>query len=440
MALEPYEGVVKIEVLDENSNPRSWGTGTLLSGGVLLTAFHVIQTKSGGVVGTKLRVIHHFNPTQEIQIEIKKCKYDVNGDWILIWHKDWPGEVSPRELARKSPRTNDNWRSYGFPASMPNGKNFGGTVEGPDPASRPGVVLVDLRCDAAKDLRDNAAGEGSVPDEASRYSIGGASGAPVFIDGDVAGIVLGHLSNLAFNSLTAVPADQFRRAYGRFDYYRHVIFAACVIGVGCALVLLLQWVKRRAEGECREPFVHLADAERDVWQNPEEVIRLLRVQEGMSVADIGTGSGYFVPFLSCAVGPGGKVYALDTESDMIRRLEKYTSGTNVEPGRVSKNDPGLQAGRVDRVLVVNTWYEINKYNPREYARAIARALRNDGFVLIVDYTDGAREGPPQIERVSPEKVIEDLAADDLFSAVLVSDEALSQQFVVEGRCRDRCGK
>ena len=47
--------------------------------------------------------------------------------------------------------------------------------------------------------------------------------------------------------------------------------------------------------------------ERDAWQKPEEVLGVMKVEPGMTVADIGTGTGYFIPHLSGAVGPTGQV-------------------------------------------------------------------------------------------------------------------------------------
>jgi len=55
---------------------------------------------------------------------------------------------------------------------------------------------------------------------------------------------------------------------------------------------------------------------RDEWQKPEEVIKALSIQPGDHVADLGSGSGYFTFRLADAVGPTGKVYAVDIDKDM----------------------------------------------------------------------------------------------------------------------------
>src|SRR5262245_6988034 len=51
--------------------------------------------------------------------------------------------------------------------------------------------------------------------------------------------------------------------------------------------------------------------ERDAWQKPAEVVRFLDLGAGQVVADIGAGTGYFLPLLSKTAGADGRVLALD---------------------------------------------------------------------------------------------------------------------------------
>src|ERR1043165_3795293 len=62
------------------------------------------------------------------------------------------------------------------------------------------------------------------------------------------------------------------------------------------------------------------DPKRDEWQKPDEVVAALALTPGMTVADIGAGTGYFEARLSRAVGDAGKVFAIDVEADMVRYL------------------------------------------------------------------------------------------------------------------------
>jgi predicted methyltransferase len=182
----------------------------------------------------------------------------------------------------------------------------------------------------------------------------------------------------------------------------------------------------------------LADAAdgraRDAWQKPDDVVNLLQIWAGQVVADIGAGTGYFEPRLSRAVGPTGRVLALDAEPQMIRDLERRAKKqglNNVTVQRVRADDPALGEGSVDRILVVDTWHHVPER--AKYAAALNRALRPGGFVLIVDFTAESPEGPPAKARLSPATVIADLEAGG-FSARTIS-ESLPIQYAVVGQKR-----
>lgn len=172
-------------------------------------------------------------------------------------------------------------------------------------------------------------------------------------------------------------------------------------------------------------------AERDRWQKPADVVALLELAPAMTVADIGAGTGYFLPYLSRAV-PEGKVLGLDIEADMVRYIQERArreSLANVEGRVVAVDDPGLAARSVDRILIVNTWHHIP--DRTDYARKLRTALAAGGTVYIVDFTRQAKHGPPREHRLEPAKVIGELEAAG-FEARTV-DETLPEQYVVVGR-------
>lgn len=198
--------------------------------------------------------------------------------------------------------------------------------------------------------------------------------------------------------------------------------------------------------EYRHPHVHhrfddaeryaqsFDDPQRDRWQKPAEVVQILALAPGLTVVDLGAGTGYFLRHLAPAVQPGGRALGLDVEPNMVAYMQKRVERERIagaEARVVATADPGLAAGSVDRVLVVNTWHHLD--SRVEYARKLHQALRPGGFVLVVDYTMEARRGPPPAARLQPALVADELTRAGFVAEVV--EESLPDQYVVRGRKR-----
>jgi SAM-dependent methyltransferase len=152
----------------------------------------------------------------------------------------------------------------------------------------------------------------------------------------------------------------------------------------------------------------------------------------MTVADVGAGTGYFLPHLSRAVGPGGHVLALDIEPDMVRFMKERAQReglANVEPRVVALDDPQLPAGGVDRVLIVDTWHHID--GRAAYAARLRAGLRPGGAVYVVDFKLDAAHGPPREHRLTPEQVMAELRQGGLSAEIV--PVSLPEQYIVVGR-------
>lgn len=151
------------------------------------------------------------------------------------------------------------------------------------------------------------------------------------------------------------------------------------------------------------------DPARDEWQRPAAVITAMAIAPGMTIADVGAGTGYFEPHLSKATGPSGKVFAVDVEADMVRwtgERAKREGLANVEAILGAPGDPKLAPSSIDRVLVVDTWHHIE--DRAAYAKKLAAALRPGGIVFVVDFTKESPHGPPAQARLTPEQISADL--------------------------------
>jgi SAM-dependent methyltransferase len=168
--------------------------------------------------------------------------------------------------------------------------------------------------------------------------------------------------------------------------------------------------------------------DRDDWQRPDDVVSALALEPSMIVADLGTGTGYFLARLSAAV-PAGRVLALDVEPAMIEHVRARVEReglSNVEARVVATDDPGLAASSVDRVLIVDTWHHIE--NRGAYLARLAAGLRPFGSLLIVDFTRDAPHGPPPEMRLSAEDVLRELTSAGWTAEIV--DEPLPMQWIV----------
>lgn len=123
---------------------------------------------------------------------------------------------------------------------------------------------------------------------------------------------------------------------------------------------------------------------RDTWQRPDDVVTVLAVEPGDRVADLGAGEGYFVEYLSAAVGADGRVYAVEVEADLAASLsERFPAGSsNVETILGHYDDPLLPDGELDLVLLVNTYHHIE--DRPVYFSKLRSDLRPEGRVSVID--------------------------------------------------------
>ena len=112
----------------------------------------------------------------------------------------------------------------------------------------------------------------------------------------------------------------------------------------------------------------------------------MRIPRGSTVADLGAGVGYFTWRLAEAVGPAGRVIAVDNQPEMIERqrrnLEERGVG-NVELVLGSEEDPRLPPASVDLVLLVDVYHELQQ--PETMMAGVRRALKPDGRLVVIEY-------------------------------------------------------
>ncbi|MEK6742954.1 MAG: class I SAM-dependent methyltransferase [Nitrospirota bacterium] len=123
---------------------------------------------------------------------------------------------------------------------------------------------------------------------------------------------------------------------------------------------------------------------RKLFQDPERILENY-VREGMTVADIGCGMGYFSVAMAKMVGPAGRVLSVDLQEKMLEYLKKRASRAGVTERIttvLAEPDDIKITGQVDFVLAFWMVHEV-KDIPRFFGQ-VARSLKSGGKMLYVE--------------------------------------------------------
>jgi SAM-dependent methyltransferase len=138
------------------------------------------------------------------------------------------------------------------------------------------------------------------------------------------------------------------------------------------------------------------EKERDNAGEPTQLVRLLGIKSGMTVADIGAGSGYYVVRLSPIVGPRGRIIAEDVVPKYLQGLQTRVRDLglqNVIIGLGEPHDPRLPADSLDFAILVHMYHEIAQ--PYGLLYNLVPALKPGARVGIVDaYGPTSEHGTP----------------------------------------------
>jgi ubiquinone/menaquinone biosynthesis C-methylase UbiE len=121
-----------------------------------------------------------------------------------------------------------------------------------------------------------------------------------------------------------------------------------------------------------------------------EVLNALKIEEGQKVADIGAGGGYFTLKFAEMVGPTGRVFAVDTDSelsDFVRDGAQERGLSNVETV-ISDSTLDLPRGGLDLIFMRNVTHHIQ--NRPEYFGNLKQFLDRNGRVAIIEYKNARR--------------------------------------------------
>jgi predicted methyltransferase len=158
-----------------------------------------------------------------------------------------------------------------------------------------------------------------------------------------------------------------------------------------------------------------SEALRDSWQRVPELFAAAGVHAGASIADIGAGDGFLTIRLAPAVGPSGKVYAVDIDAKVTDALRQRLAAAgigNVAVTLGAEDDPRLPAGSLDGALILNSYHEMTR--GVSMLTHLHEALKPGGHLVLCEPTprtpNQSRLTQMNDHVLDPELILQDLRA------------------------------
>lgn len=148
----------------------------------------------------------------------------------------------------------------------------------------------------------------------------------------------------------------------------------------------------------------------DGFLNPQTVVNLLPLKEGMVVADFGCGSGFFSLAMAQIVKPSGKVVALDIWKPSLETLAFRAKAAGlfniIETKWANLEEPkgsGLPNNSCDLVLISNLLFQVeNKTNVILEAK---RVLKNNGKLVVIDWQPDKLPSPQKLFPIPKQELL-----------------------------------
>ena len=125
---------------------------------------------------------------------------------------------------------------------------------------------------------------------------------------------------------------------------------------------------------------------REVYDRQQDVVQALALKQGMDIADIGAGTGFYSLLFAEQVGNSGNVYAVDVTDDFVRNIKRRAAEynfNNIQAVLSKQKDTQLNSDSIDMAFVCNTYHHFEY--PQAMLASIHRALRPGGTLVIIDY-------------------------------------------------------
>ena len=147
----------------------------------------------------------------------------------------------------------------------------------------------------------------------------------------------------------------------------------------------------------------MSDARKE-WHDPQIVLGAIGIMKGMTLADLGSGPGFFTIPMAQMTGENGIVYAVDRDPTMLKYLQENIAkaGLNEKIIKIVNSDvasTGLSKNSIDIVFFANVLHEVS--DKTAFFQEVKRICKPSAKVVDLDWKKIKTDhGPPLQERLT----------------------------------------
>jgi len=170
------------------------------------------------------------------------------------------------------------------------------------------------------------------------------------------------------------------------------------------------------------------DKMRDRDLQPERILDVIGLREGMKTGEAGASYGYFTFKMSRRAGGNGRVYANDIDPNALRQIEDKCRSekiANIKTVLGAVDDPLFPEKNLDMIVVFDCLFEFSQ--PAEWMRNARKYLKQDGRLVVVD-PDPDKIG--STEHFLSRKKVMGFAAESGYQPVKVDDSFLKSHMII----------
>jgi ubiquinone/menaquinone biosynthesis C-methylase UbiE len=148
-----------------------------------------------------------------------------------------------------------------------------------------------------------------------------------------------------------------------------------------------------------------------------EILAASRAEPGRRIADVGAGEGFYSLRIARAVGPTGRVTAVDVSEKHLEKLRarlQQDGVTNVDVVVGAVDDPRLPPDSFDAVLIYNAYHEMT--TPEPILKSILVALKSGGRLVMSEPLHDNVRNATRAEQVKDHEIGPNFVQQELLAA------------------------